>query len=76
MASSVASALMSAVSTSSAPTCSATWSNEHWPERFGSTGPGRVTTPTMWAPATAAASRQSRPIVSKLTQTVRIAERC
>ena len=34
---------------------------------------GRVTIPTISAPTSAAASRQSRPIVSKLTQTVRIA---
>jgi hypothetical protein len=38
-------------------------------------GPGSVTTPTISAPDSAAASRQSRPIVSKLTQTVRIAAR-
>ena len=35
-----------------------------------------VTTPTTLQPDSAAATRQSRPIVSKLTQTVRIATRC
>ena len=49
-------------------------SNEHWPERFGSIGPGRVTTAATSAPASAHASRQRRPITSKLTQTVRTAQ--
>src|SRR5437870_8128611 len=66
-ASIVSAAFTSAVSTSGAPTSS----NEHWPEWSGSIGPGRVTTPTISAPASRAASRQSRPIVSKLTQTAR-----
>ena len=55
----------------SAPSLAATSSNEHWPERFGSTGRGNVTMPTISAPDAAAASRQSRPMTSKLTQTVR-----
>src|SRR5207244_8598018 len=63
----VSDAFTSTVSTSGAPTSS----NEHWPERFGSIGPGRVTTPTISAPDSRAARRQSRPIVSKLTQTAR-----
>src|SRR5919198_4692161 len=66
-ASIVSGAFTSTVSTSGAPTSS----NEHWPERLGSIGPGSVTTPTISAPASRAASRQSRPIVSKLTQTAR-----
>src|SRR5207253_1018175 len=45
-ASIVSGALTSAVSTTGAPTSS----KEHWPERVGSTGPGRVTTPTISAP--------------------------
>src|ERR671928_1768905 len=66
-ASIVSDAFTSAVSTSGAPTSS----KEHWPERFGSIGPGSVTTPAISAPASRAASRVSRPIVSKLTQTAR-----
>ena len=73
---SVSSALTSFVSINAASKRAATSSKAHWPERFGSIGPGSVTTPTISAPAFAAASRQSRPIVSKLTQTVRIAARC
>ena len=66
--------LTSAVSTSRAPSSAAISSNEHWPERSGSIGPGSVTTATTSAPAAAAAARQSRPITSKLTQTSRMAE--
>src|SRR5919206_3931315 len=66
-ASIVSDAFTSAVSTSGAPTSS----KAHWPERFGSIGPGSVTTPAISAPASRAASRVSRPIVSKLTQTAR-----
>src|SRR5437588_1673425 len=66
-ASIVSGALTSSVSTTGAPTSS----KEHWPERLGSIGPGRVTTPTISAPDSRAASRQPRPIVSKLTQTAR-----
>ena len=69
----VSGALTSAVSISRAPSSAAISSNEHCPERFGSIGPGSVTTPTTFAPASAAAARQSRPITSKLTQTSRIA---
>ena len=65
--------LMSAVSISRAPSRSAISSNEHWPDRSGSIGPGSVTTAATSAPASAAAARQSRPITSKLTQTSRIA---
>src|SRR5205085_2901503 len=63
----VSGAFTSAVSTSGAPTSS----KEHWPERLGSIGPGSVTTPAISAPASRAASRVSRPIMSKLTQTAR-----
>src|SRR5438105_4352971 len=66
-ASIVSGALTSEVSTSGAPTSS----KERCPERFGSIGPGSVTTPTISAPASAAATRQSWPIVSKLIQTAR-----
>ena len=74
-AANVSSELTSLVSCRTAPRRPATSSNEHCPERLGSIGPGSVTTPTISAPTSAAASRQSRPIVSKLTQTVRIAAR-
>src|ERR671930_5429 len=66
-ASIVSGAFTSAVWTSGAPISS----KEHWPERFGSIGPGRVTTPAISAPASRAASSVSRPMVSKLTQTAR-----
>src|SRR5438105_4677275 len=66
-ASIVSGALTSEVSTSGAPTSS----KERCPERFGSIGPGSVTTPTISAPASAAATRQSWPIMSKLIQTAR-----
>jgi hypothetical protein len=65
--------LTSTVSISRAPSSAAISPNEHCPDRFGSIGPGSVTTPTTSAPASAAAARQSRPIMSKLTQTSRIA---
>src|SRR2546423_344675 len=67
-ASIVSGAFTSALSTMGAPTSS----KEHWPERSGSIGPGSVTTPAISAPASRAASSVSRPIVSKLTQTVRM----
>src|SRR5919198_6671334 len=66
-ASIVSGAFTSAVWTSGPPISS----KEHWPERFGSIGPGRVTTPAISAPAARAASKVSRPMVSKLTQTAR-----
>src|SRR5919108_6122413 len=66
-ASIVSGAFTSVVPKTGAPTSS----NEHCPERSGSIGPGSVTTPAISAPAWRAASRQSRPIVSKLTQTAR-----
>ena len=65
--------LTSTVSIRRAPSSAAISSNEHWPERFGSIGPGSVTTAATSAPASAAAARQSRPMTSKLTQTSRIA---
>ena len=70
----VAGELTSAVSISFAPNSAAISSNEHCPERLGSIGPGSVTTAATSAPASAAATRQSRPITSKLTQTSRMAD--
>jgi hypothetical protein len=71
MLSRVAGELMSLVSTSVAPTRAAISSNEHCPDRSGSTGPGSVTTAAMSARRFAASWRQSRPMTSKLTQTTR-----